>query len=218
MDIPFDQSMSPQYLIMFDNGTTRSVPASKIPDLIPKPVTSVSDTTHLLPPFLEVGSKTTYKHDGQFHKGFLSKTPEGVYWFSYKSHTNKKNEDWGVNIPNLPTTWQDLCTDGILLPGHQPSLFLRPLPSANFVSAKTLKRECPQSLLVALAPSHPNQVVWLNSFHEENSGIQSQDTYVKISLAKYQALRAKWAPRAILSMYVLTIKKDKMLNPLPAKS
>ncbi len=105
MDIPFDPSTSPQYLIMFDNGTTHFVPASKMPNLIPKPVASVSDTTHLLPPFFEVGSKITYKDDGQFHKDFLSKTPEGVYWFSYKSHINKKNEDWGVNIPNLPTTW-----------------------------------------------------------------------------------------------------------------
>jgi hypothetical protein len=185
MDIPFDPSTSPQYLVMFDGGMTRSVPASKMPDLIPKPVTSVSDTTHLLSPFLGVGSKITYKHNGQFHKGFLSKTPEGVYQFSYKSHINKKNEDWGVNIPNLPTTWQDLCTDGILLPSHQPLSFLCPLPSANFVSAKTLKRECPRSLLVALAPSHPDQAVWLNSFRKEKSSIQSQDTCVKIGLAKY---------------------------------
>jgi hypothetical protein len=185
MDIPFYPSMSPQYLIIVDDGMTHSVPASKMPELILKTVTSVSDTTHLLPPFLEVGSKITYEHDGQFHKGFLSEMPEGVYWFSYKSHINKKNEDWGINIPNLPTTWQDLCTNGILLPGHQPSSFLRPLPSANFVSTKTLKRECPRSLLVALEPSHPNQVVWLNSFRKEKSGIQSQDTCVIIGLAKY---------------------------------
>jgi hypothetical protein len=169
MDIPFDLSTSPQYLIIFDDGMTHSVPASKMPDLIPKPVTLVSNTTHLLLPFLEVGSKITYVHDGQFHKGFLSKTPEGVYWFSYKFHINKKNEDWGVNISNLPTTWQDLCTDGILLPGHQLSSFLHPLPSVNFVSAKTLKRECLRFLLVDLAPS-------LNSFRKEKSSIQSQDT------------------------------------------
>jgi hypothetical protein len=218
MGILFDPSMLPQYLIMFDNGTTCSVPASKMPNLIPKPVISVSDTTHLLPPFLKVGSKITYKHDGQFHKGFLSKMPEGVYRFSYKSHINKKNEDWGINIPNLPTTWQDLCTNGILLPGHQPLLFLRLPPSTNFVSAKTLKRECPRSLLVALAPSHPNQAIWLNSFRKEKFDIQSQDTYVKIGLAEYQALRAKGAPRTIPLVCVLTIKKDKMFNPLCAKS
>jgi hypothetical protein len=156
MDIPFDPSMPPQYLIMFDDSTTRSVPASKIPNLIPKSVTSVSNTTHLLPPFLEVDSKITYEQGGRFHKGFLSKTPEGVYRFSYMSHINKKNEDWGVNIPNLPTTWQDLCTNGILLPSHQPLSFLHPLPSVIFVSAKTLKRQCPRSLLVALKPSHPD--------------------------------------------------------------
>jgi hypothetical protein len=178
---------------MFDDGTTHSVPASKMPHLIPKPVTSVSDTTHLLLPFLEVGYKITYKHNGQFHKVFLSKTPEGAYWFSYKSHISKKNEDWGVNIPNLPTTWQDLCTNGILLPGHQPLSFFCPLPSANFVSAKTLKREYSWSLHVALAPSHPDRGIWLDSFHGEKSGIQSQDTYDKIGLTEYRAIRAKGA-------------------------
>jgi hypothetical protein len=37
MDIPFDSSSLPHYLIMFDDGTTWSVPASSMPALIPKP-------------------------------------------------------------------------------------------------------------------------------------------------------------------------------------
>jgi hypothetical protein len=56
------------------------------------------------------------------------------------------------------------------------------------------------------------------SFREEKSRIESQNTYIKINLEEYRALRTKGAPRAIPTMCVLSIKKDKMLNPLRAKS
>jgi hypothetical protein len=56
------------------------------------------------------------------------------------------------------------------------------------------------------------------SFCEEKSGIQSQNTYIKINLAKYQVLCAKGAPCAIPTMCILSIKKEEMLNLLCAKS
>ena len=62
MDIPLDPNSSPQYLIIFDDGTTQSVPATDMPCLIPKPTTVSPDSTHLLPPFLQPGSKITYEH------------------------------------------------------------------------------------------------------------------------------------------------------------
>ncbi len=37
MDIPFDSTTSPQYLVIFNDGTSRVVPASDMPSLIPKP-------------------------------------------------------------------------------------------------------------------------------------------------------------------------------------
>jgi hypothetical protein len=33
------------------------------------------------------------KKDGQYHKGYLTQIPDGSYWFSCKSHINKKQED-----------------------------------------------------------------------------------------------------------------------------
>ncbi len=56
------------------------------------------------------------------------------------------------------------------------------------------------------------------SFLEEKRGIQSLDTYKKITLGEYRALRKKGAPRAIPTMCVLTIKKDEQLRPLRTKS
>jgi hypothetical protein len=59
--------------------------------------------------------------------------------------------------------------------------------------------------------------MWLESFQEEKDGIKSLNTYDKILLAEYHALREKGAPCAIPTMCVLTIKKDEMMNPLLAK-
>jgi hypothetical protein len=55
----------------------------------------------------------------------------------------------------------------------------------QLVSALNLKRECPRSLPVALDATHPNQQIWLDSFCKEKTGIQSQNTYIKIGLKDY---------------------------------
>ncbi len=134
-----------------------------------------------------------------------------------------------MGIPNLPFTWVDLCTEGVLLPGHVAHSFFRssfdpsapPLifdPVANIVSAANLHRDCPPSLLQALASTHPNCEVWLQSYYEEKGGIEEIGTFRKITLGEYRVLCEKGAPKAIPTMCVLTIKKDKQLMPLRAKS
>ena len=212
-----DPATSPQYVILFDDGTTDSVPASNMASLIPKPAEPTSDSSHLLPPFLRLNSKITYEHEGQFHKGHLTKTPDGPYQFSFKSHVNKKHPDWSVPLPYFPTTWHELCANGVLIPGHSTSSFLRD-HVARFVSATSLLRDCPRSLLTALDASHPDRDTWLLAFREEKDGIQSQHTYDVLSLAEYRALREKGAPRAIPTMCVLTIKPDELLRPHRAKA
>jgi hypothetical protein len=163
MDIPLDPNTSSYYLVQYDDGTSSSIPAAKMAEFIPKPTVDILDNTHLLPPFLKVGSKITFEKDGQYHKGYFSQLPNGTYRFSYKSHINKKQEDWGAPLPNLATTWQDLCAEGLLLPGHNWSTFNRSA-SAHHVSARNLLHKCPRSLLFALDIKHPDREVWLESF------------------------------------------------------
>jgi hypothetical protein len=224
MDIPLNPTTSPQYLVLFEDGSTKSVSAKDMPSFIPKPPTTPSDpsSSHLLPPFLCINSKISFDHEGQYHKGYLTKSPDGEYLFAYKSHVNKKQPDLTVPLPNLPTTWQDLCAKGILYPGHSISSLTRDTTSsstlANFVSAASLLCECPCSLLTALTPTNPDRETWLHSFHEEKDGIKSQDTYEVINLAQYRALRTQGAPKAIPTMCVLTIKPDKMFRPHRAKT
>ena len=145
MDIPIstDTSGSPSYQILFDNGTSALVPLSEMASSIPTapvPVSDASDispvgSSALLPPFLSVNSRITYEHEGAYHKGYLTRTSLGTYRFSFKTHVKKKSEDWGVDLPNLPYNWVDLCTEGILVPGHVAHSFLRsqsgPVPSAS---------------------------------------------------------------------------------------
>ena len=244
MDIPIltDTSGAPSYQILFDNGTSASVPFSEMASSIPTAPIPVSDTSDispvgssaLLPPFLSVNGRITYEHEGAYHKGYLTRTSSGTYRFSFKTHVKKKSEDWGVDLPNLPYNWVDLCTEGILVPGHMAHSFLRsrsgPVPSASsltrstfdpvasLVSAINLHRDCPPSLLQALASSHPDRDVWLQSYYEEKNGIESLGTFKRLTLGEYRALREKGAPRAIPTMCVLTIKKDENLMPLRAKS
>ena len=172
---------------------------------------STDDDSSLLPPFLQIGSCITFEHDGENHKGFLGCNTSGTYRFSFKTHFKKKSEDWGVDIPNLPFTWVDLCTEGILLPGHVAHSFIHSLsdPSApphtfdlvaNIVSVVNLHQHCPPSLLL-----------WLQSYNEEKGGIEEMGTFRKITLGEYRALREKGPPKAIPTMCVLTIKKDEQL-------
>ena len=54
MDTPLNPAASPQYLIQFDDGSTLSVPASQMESLIPKQAVDMTDSSHLLPPFLRI--------------------------------------------------------------------------------------------------------------------------------------------------------------------
>jgi hypothetical protein len=116
-----------------------------------------------------------------------------------------------------------MCIEGVLVPGHVSHTFLcSPTspqqstfdPGALFVSAVHLHRDCPPTLLKALANTHPDREVWLQSYYKEKRDIESLGTFQKISLGEYHALREKGAPRAIPTMCVLTIKKDENLLPL----
>jgi hypothetical protein len=167
-----------------------------------------------------------YEHEGQHPKRYLTKH-DGCYWFSFKSHINKKKEDWGVDLPNLVINLVDICIKGVLNPGQVAHTFLRSPslftpttfdPVASFISTINLHLECPPSLLKAFGNSHPNHEVWLCSFFEEKRGTQSMNTYCKITLGKYCALCKKGAPKAIPMMCVLTVKCDENLNHLRAKS
>jgi hypothetical protein len=134
MDIPLhsDPDGLAMYLILFDNGTSASFSLADMASLIPHPpisgdgisIPSSDNDSLVLPPFLQIGSRITYEHKGTYHKGFLACNKCGTYFFSFKTHINKKSEDWGVNIPNLPFTWADLYTEGVLLPGHVAHLFI----------------------------------------------------------------------------------------------
>jgi hypothetical protein len=173
-----------------------------------------------------INFKITYEHDGQYHKGYLTK-PDDTYHFSFNLHVNKGSEDWGVDLPNLAINWVDICVNKLLTPCHVSHMFLHSLlsptsttfdPAASFVRAVNLHLKCPPSLLKDLANSHADQETWLNSFFEEKQGIESLGTSRKITLGEYHALHEKGAPTAIPTMCIIFVKCNKNLLPLCAKS
>ncbi len=235
MDIPFPLAPSSDdslhhYTILFDNGTAASVCFEEMASIILLPPIDINESdTHnsLLPLCLHLNSKITYEQYGQYQKGFLGKR-DGTYHFVFKSHVNKQKDDWSVPLPKLPIIWVDMCVEGIPLSGHVSHTFLhsmvspqQPLPSdpvASFVRTLNLYKECPPTLLKALAASCPDCDVLLKSCHEEKRSLESLDTYHKITLGKYCALREKGTPCAIPTMCILTIERDKNILPLHTKS
>jgi hypothetical protein len=87
MDVPFPVDVSDSLedksdlpcTILFDNGTTTSIPLSQIASLIPPPPvipTTTDGADSLLPPFLHLNSWITFKHEGRYHKGYLNQLNE----------------------------------------------------------------------------------------------------------------------------------------------
>jgi hypothetical protein len=89
-----------------------------------------------------------------------------------------------------------MCIEGLLIPGHVSHTFLcsqqSPFdPVALVVNAVNLHCKCPPTLLMALADSHPDCKVWLQSYYEEKQGIKSLGTFKKITLGEYWAFCKK---------------------------
>ncbi len=130
----------------------------------------------------------TYNKDGHYHKGYLSQLPDGTYWFSYKSHIVKKQEDWGAPLPNLATTWQDLCVEGLLLPGHNWSTF-DCSASAHHDSTRNLLRECPHSLLLG-GPVEKWPFFQMN--HMTNLSTQIHSSISQYDISKVSLKKIEW--------------------------
>ncbi len=91
-------------------------------------------------------------------------------------------------------------------------------PQARIVSAKELKRLCPDNLREALDKGSPDKWTWRASYDEEYDGLAAQDMYTVISKEKYQELVQTKGVQVIPSMVVLTVKKDEDGSSVQAKS
>jgi len=105
MDIPMPadgEDGTQKYLVQFDDGTSTEFPLVDMPSIAQQPPASPieDDGKRDLPEWLFPNCKVTYEYQGEYHKGYMS-MKDGVYRFSYKRHPNVKEEEWGVDIPDL---------------------------------------------------------------------------------------------------------------------
>mmetsp|Transcript_44336 Transcript_44336/g.94371 ORF Transcript_44336/g.94371 Transcript_44336/m.94371 type:complete len:254 (-) Transcript_44336:686-1447(-) len=111
VDIPMDPTVPESeraYLVQLDSGQSVSVPVGDMPKYLPRRPTKAAVNADAaadaqLPSFLQVNQKITYEKDGEYHKGYLKKNG-GLYRFVYKRHPLSKNEEWGVDLPDLHAT------------------------------------------------------------------------------------------------------------------
>lgn len=75
-DIPIDPAQPDSelhYMVVFDNGVSRSVPLIDMVDMVLKPPASPVEQSQDrgIPEFYQVGRKITYEYEGQYHKGYM---------------------------------------------------------------------------------------------------------------------------------------------------
>ena len=230
VSITSDEQKSPPYIILLDSVTTFEI---SYDDLIKEsqddtsPPKSPSNSVALegIHHFLRHDSKVTMDHKGKFHKGYINYSPENGVQFIVRRNARSRKVDFSVPLPDFKQHWTALLGDDRLFPGHSTvSSFLKSAtsekndPSLNYVSAKHLLSPCPPSLCKALDTSNPDQQVWMDSYNEEKQGLIDHEVYKKISKNHYLSLRrACKIPKAVPSMCVLVVKKDKDGKPPRAK-
>ncbi len=158
MDIPFpsplsDPALPPSYSILFNKSTSASIPLLEMVDIIPKPPVAVAPTNPRPVPSSRHFYSSILKSPMRMTTSITRDTSQklmGSTNFSFKSHINKRKEEWGVPLPNLPsTTWVDLCVQGILIPGHIPHSFsILPLHLAAPPSIWLLPLSAPSTFIM----------------------------------------------------------------------
>ena len=82
MDIPMDPDTPDEkkyYLIQLDNSAVIKIPLADMPALIPQPpVQIIDEASAILPPFLQLGNKITYEHEGIYYQGYLGQQ-DGIF-------------------------------------------------------------------------------------------------------------------------------------------
>lgn len=99
--------------------------------------------------------------------------------FIKKCNATAKAVLWAVPLPDFGREWYSMVAEELIIPGHYTvSTYLcsntsNNAPSAKHTSAKNLLHPCPPLLAKALYPSNPDQDIWLASYKEEKSGLES---------------------------------------------
>jgi hypothetical protein len=202
MDIPLPSSPAQsEYLIQFDNSTTATVSLSAVPSL-------ADESSSLRPPFPQLNSKITYKHERNKTKDtWVSLTMVTNLFINVIQMLAKKNEGCSSRSPiRLDCAFKGSFFLDIKLP-HS---FVSPLRVTLLIQ---LLITSVLSIFIVLLP-----ITILQSYYEEKDSIEIMGTFQRLTIAKYRALREKGAPKAIPTVCVLPIKKDENLMPLRAKS
>ena len=105
--------------------------------------------------------------------------------------------------------------------GWQEHVARRCCGIGRHVSAANLARPlAPTNLVTGLAKHHPDAEVWNDAYTEEYEGLKGLDTFVEIIEDEYTKLVDEHGDKckAIPTMNIFTVKKDKIGNPVRAKS
>ena len=99
-----------QYLLHHHDGSTITKTLVEMDKIVDSPINNTQSVPHLslplidsLPTWLQHGSKVTYDHEGEFHKGFIMILADGTARFSCRRQKSSRTKSWGVTLLNLVT-------------------------------------------------------------------------------------------------------------------
>ena len=213
-------AQTPLYLILLENGTTINAAETEMYTEGANPESTPSMSLGFFTPeWLKQDCKVTFLHDDKYKRGYLNLDADNDWEFVTRNKSGQSIE----NIPllDLNYSWKHRIQENSLSLGWQENVARRCCGIGRHVSAANLSSPLPPSNLIkGLSKDNSDAGVWNAAYNEEYDGLNGLDTFAEISEDEYNTLVAKHGDKckAIPTMNIFTVKKDKDGNPVRAKS
>ena len=171
------------------------------------------------PEWMKQDCQVTLLHEDKYKRGYLNLDAENDWEFVTRNKEGKTIES--VHLLDLPYSWKYRLQENSLSLGWQEHVARRCCGIGRHVSAANLVQPmAPTNLVKGLAPHHPDSKVWKGAYEEEYDGLSGLDTFAEINEEEYQKLLKEHGEKckAIPTMNIFTVKKDKLGKPVRAKS
>ena len=213
-------SLTNQYTVKLASGKLINVPTEDIyPEGANPEATPSVALGFFTPDWLKQDCKVTMLHEGMYERGYLTLDEDNDWEFTTRDRRGTVTEK--VPILDLNYSWKLRLQENSLCPGWQESPTARFYGIGRHISAAGLTNFAPPSgLAKGLSPTNPDAAIWKAAYDEEYDGLRGFNTFVEIKEADYKQLLNKHGDKckAISTMNLFTIKKDKEGNPICAKS
>ena len=171
------------------------------------------------PDWLKRDEKVTILDGTNYLHGFLSLSKDNLWEFVTRDKEGRVVTT--IPIHDIQYSWKMRMQENTFDIGWSYDKARRTFGSVRHVSAANLNQTlAPANLRIALASNNPDRLIWSDAYDEEYDNLNNLETFDEITTEEYYRYLKHYGDdaRAIPSMNIFTVKKDKEGNPLRAKS